>query len=522
MSKSYDQFSSSLAQRRARWFSKMPELAACWSLVIKSGGESRSFISEKPLSGQTSFLSSEDIREPSLTRSIFLPTEITFEVNNYAKRYAGKNIFQEGNIVEMYLGWDARPEFIGAGEIVDVKPRRDKDVGPIYFVTAKSRLHRLHNTENTGTPLRSGGVRLYKEKPSDLLESVPYPPRVFYPEGDDHEVVVTRTKKIKTDAKYLDVDGETLKCFPQVDEVVETQRSIRPRTYKGMRDDQIVGDIVKHFGFDYVFDKTSAKGIRILKKGVSPYAFIQKLALINDFYFWDEYDPDTGRWTAFFKSAENARGYRPGFLYWYGPEMRGNPLIDFDVNRDTEHATTEVEVFSWDTKLKTGIRHRIREEIVKGKSKFVNMDSNGINSAIDMVPVSGASVAFSAFGRRLEVISDKPFRSKEEAYQWAVRYAKARSQDYMTGSGTIIGNPAFDAMQINNFFGLEPDENGPWEVTKARHYLGSTVGYKVEFDARKFVVPGYSGTESFFANMKETLGSKNLSVLFEPLDFPRF
>lgn len=518
MSKTFDEYFASNVSRRSTWLSKMPELAACWMIVVKRGTETHEYTYHLS-TGSSVVSSSEDIREPAMVSNIDGPREISFEVNNFRNKYTGTGVFDLGNTIEFWLGWDSYPEFVGAGEIVLVKPRRDNNIGPIYFVVAKDRSHRLHETENTDYP-RKDTARYYKENASDRLDSVPYSPRVFYSESTTKEVTITTTNKKQTDATYVNVDGRDLICYPQQDQTVEVTRSTRSRTYKGMRDDQIVGDIVRHFGFDYVFDITTGKkGLRILKKGVSPYAFIKRLALINDFYFWTEYDPDTSRWVAFFKKSENALAYRPGFLYTYGPYVKGNMLLDFDVDRNEEQQTTEVQVHSWDTKLKKGIKHRIKEEILRSHSKFYNMDDDKIDRSLDIIPVSGASVIFNAFGRRLEVITDKPFRSKDEAKQFCDRYVKAKSQDYMTASGSIIGNPAFDAMQINRFYGLEPEENGQWEVTRCRHYLGSTVGYKIDFSARKIVRPGYDGSSMFFYNFKETLDPKRLSVLFDPIDW---
>ena len=413
--------------------------------------------------------------------------EIRLTMNNHNEFILNKyrNDFREGNLIELDIGWNTTEQLVAA-EIVEIEPIREDT--NVVNVIAMDRTHRMMDSDNTTDPL--------------------------------------------TDSKNPLVEAD--------EQMLREPPPLQPRTFKGKRDDQIVREILTHYGFEVrnnTIDRSDIKMERVLNCGVSAFNFIQKLAVQNDCFFWVEYEripnqlssretqitedtfrppaAHTGKWVAYFKSAENVLSStdRYGAVYRYFTDNSNNPLLSFSSSRISRNMPSEIEVIGYDTKFQKVVRYSrlptrrssspdtrlvgqstaysntpilsgtrgISQSVIGGREVFVSIDEkNTKNIALLMV---------SAFGRRVEIpVADRVFKSAEDADRFASQYIRSRLNEFMTGQITVIGNPKLRAMQRHYIVGLSPEENGYWDVFEARHKIGDS-GYGVIMEIRKAIDP---------------------------------
>jgi len=247
-------------------------------------------------------------------------------------------------------------------------------------------------------------------------------------------------------------------------------------------------EIAKHIMTDHMklqadTDLTEGIRARLQKKGVSDYAFVKRLALLNNYYFWVDYDVDKERWTGHWREKGKVHSDQEVmYSFIYNNDLAVS-LLEFKPEFNSRGQTTEVEVVSYDKKTKKTIKQVVKEEKKGPDTKFTDVEP------IEDEIVSGASVVFTAFGQRMEVISSKPFKSSKMAQKWAERYLKSRSDNFLTGDGVVVGTPDLRPRQIHYLGGMGARFNGQWELTHTRHAMGPDMAYETTIKARKIHDP---------------------------------
>lgn len=415
--------------------------------------------------------------------------ELRLTMNNHNEFILNehKDKFREGNVIELDVGWNTTEPLI-AGEIVEIEPTRE-DMNTVMIV-AMDRTHRMMDSDNTTDPLTN-----------------------------------TRNPTIEID-----------------EQILREPPPIQPRVFKGKRDDQIVMEILSHFGFEVntdTVDRSDIRMERVLNCGVSAFNFIQKLAVQNDCFFWVEYvreqpqvsretipdideNPEQashiGKWVAYFKRAESVLSSTDnyGTVYRYFTDNVNNPLLAFNSSRISRNMPSEIEVIGYNTRMQKVVRYRRGTGRRGGSSNAPDVSVVGSDTIAGGMPIRGeprgiimevingrevfgsiehkdtqniALLMVSAFGRRVEIpVADRVFRNPEDADRFASQYIRARMHEFMQGQITVIGNPKLRARQRHYIVGLSPEENGYWDVFEARHKIGDN-GYGVIMEIRKAINP---------------------------------
>lgn len=247
-------------------------------------------------------------------------------------------------------------------------------------------------------------------------------------------------------------------------------------------------DIAKHLIEDHMkleseIDLTEVIHNRVQKKGVSDYHHLKRLALINNYYLWADYDIKKHIWSIYWKDKEKVREKQEEKYSFYWNNNSAVSLLDFNANFHTREQISGVEVVNIDTNLKKPIKSIVKEEKKGQDVKFV--DDEPIENEIK----SGSSIVFTAFEQRFEVITNKKFKNKKAAQIWVEKYLKNRNEEFLTGSGTVIGTPSLRPRQVHWLGGLGARLSGEWELTHVRHMMGSNRSYETEFTARKLFDP---------------------------------
>lgn len=309
----------------------------------------------------------------------------------------------------------------------------------------------------------------------------------------------------------------TIKAYDASHKHMDRQGHRGGSSIKNVRDSDVATHkIGTHMSFKTDVDQSDGTHTRWQKKGVSDYHFVKRLALINGFYYWVDYDPHNEVWVGHWRDKKKLRMEQEKMYSFIYNNNVAVSLLEFGIETTLRGQSTEVEVVGWNEKLKQPISAIVKEEesyelphkpgrgagerweveqkkthpglkrILKKKipaNIFTDMDptETGIPKATAMV--------FTAFGQRLEVVSHKPFASKKAAQAWAERYMRARQENFVIGDGVIVGTPDLRPRQIHLLGGLGSKYDGQWEFTQVKHKMAKGHPYEIRFQARRLYDP---------------------------------
>lgn len=302
---------------------------------------------------------------------------------------------------------------------------------------------------------------------------------------------------------------------------------------KNVRDSRVVQHkIAEHMG--HMADCDISDGIfsRIQRKGISDYQFIKRLALLSDFYYWCDWDLGYKRWVGHFKNKDKLHKNQDKMYSFVYDNDVAVSLLKFQLDFTMRGMSTDIEIVSFDPDLKKPINKVISEtrgqylahtpgpgstnpSERKKKRKRENPYVHKINepttyhglgeilnkrikvedsSFTDTEPFKGGipkgtSLTFTCFGRRIYVVADKPFKNEKDAAGWAARFMKSQLENFVMGSGCVVGTPDLLPRQVHYLGGLGTRFSGKWELTKVVHKILTEGPYECDIEARKLYEP---------------------------------
>jgi phage protein D len=228
--------------------------------------------------------------------------------------------------------------------------------------------------------------------------------------------------------------------------------------YREKTDSQIVKEIADKAHMESVIDDTKLiNPIRRKKGGQDYFKFLSLLAQANKGYEVSL----SGRTLYFIESKKDKEAILS--LRW------GKELISFNPVLNSSRAITEVIVRSWDRKRKKKIEVSIKagqEKKQEGNKRLASQ------------------VAREIYGDVVEVITEKPVRSVDEAKRIAMAKLEEGSDNFIKGSGETIGIPQLRPGVCIDLEGLGVWFQGKYYVEKVEHTIDSS-GYRTKFDVRK-------------------------------------
>jgi phage protein D len=271
-------------------------------------------------------------------------------------------------------------------------------------------------------------------------------------------------------------------------------RSKKKVAYTNMPDEVIVKKVASKYGYGVDVDTTKQKKhttttktggkkavypTRVQSADMTDWDFLSRLAEINRFDLWVEYDRTQKKEIVHFKRRQDAGS--PEYIFTYN----GNDgsLLEAEPDFSITEQVTDVEVLVYDTRKKKIERTTVRDT---KKSEQVNLRtaSKG-NMTAKKTMAAGARVRFTAFGQVLEAFRDRPFRSRAEAESFVQQWLKERERDLIIMRGRVVGIETLRPRQIHELAGLGARLDGVYRFTQVRHEQVAGSPYTCSFVANK-------------------------------------
>lgn len=263
----------------------------------------------------------------------------------------------------------------------------------------------------------------------------------------------------------------------------------RKTYYQGLTDDKIVKKVAAKYGYSVSTDtpilkRTKVKGkfiARVQPSEMSDWDFLRKLAAINRFDLWVEFDQIKNQYVVHFKEKKDAGSAIYKFEYHQGMGSLLEAQPDFSI----QDQPTDVEVLYFDRKRRTIERTVIRDST---PAEVVKLTSVGVGNLEAKKEVSrGASVRFTAFGQQLEAYTDRPFSSKNEAATFVQNWLKERENDFLILRAQVVGVEDLAARQIHQFVGMSKRLDGFYKLTQVKHNMTPGSIYRCDVLAHKIL-----------------------------------
>ena len=261
------------------------------------------------------------------------------------------------------------------------------------------------------------------------------------------------------------------------------KETAKRRRFTNKRDDQIIVELAEIYKFAADVNRTDGKRTRVKKRGRSDWEFILHLAKFNDFEVWVDWDLSIG-WVLHFRK-EDIRKPTDYHHFVYGDMMDDQTnLLECFPELEVSKQSTDIEVLSYDRRL----RKVNASELSETKQVVVKSIRGGIKSGKVLESVDyGAKVRFSAFGRTMEVISNRPFKNKKDAKRHVENYLRSRERDFLTCTGTVIGIENLRPRQIHYLDGLGAKFSGFYKFIQVTHKWQKDGIYETDFVAYKMI-----------------------------------
>ena len=355
--------------------------------------------------------------------------------------------FQEGNYIDLHMGYGGQRIFMDRCEIVKWQPIFPAE-GPITLkITGFDGRHRMSSSNKIVAKSKQEKT-YYKNLPDEsIVEKI----ASKYGYGVDYDVtegkkskkvLATVSQKTRTDALSGNKKGTAVKKSQKVQYVLPT---------------------------------------RVQEESQSDWEFLQTLAAINDFDLWVDYDRIDKKYVVHFKKKEPIR--LAGFVFSYNGY--NGSLLSAEPDFSIKEQVTSAKVLFFDQKV--GIVETVVVSDLRDADQMM-LDSNKIgrgNLAAHKSMVRGASVRFTAFGQTITAISDRPFSSKADAELFALQVLKQHERDFLIVTGKVVGEATLRSRQVHELVGLSERLDGLYLFTNVKHKMSPDSIYVTEFVATK-------------------------------------
>jgi len=229
-------------------------------------------------------------------------------------------------------------------------------------------------------------------------------------------------------------------------------RGTHTRTYTGMSDSDIAGEIARAVGLQVESDPSSPAHDHVYQDGQTHMEFLRERAWRIGYEVYVR-----GR-TLYFKDASR-NSEQPIELEW-GKELRSfRPVLTL-----TEQVG-QVTVKGWDP---------------ANKREIVGQATRG-ETAPEIGESSGAQMAEQAFGSASELVVHSRVASQDEADRLAQAHLDRRSGAFVTAKGECNGLPALRAGSLVEISALGNRFSGRYRVTSATHIWDTRRDYVTRF-----------------------------------------
>lgn len=232
-------------------------------------------------------------------------------------------------------------------------------------------------------------------------------------------------------------------------------RGTKTRTFTRMRDSDIVAQVASAAKLTVKASRTSEPLDYVLQRNQTDLAFIRDRASRIGYETLVE-----GTTLLFRPLKPQGRAVLT---------LERQDLLEFSPRLSTLGQVNEVEVRGWDAQQK--------KPTVVGKASARNVANMG--------RTSGISTTSREFGKTAYAVIDQATTTPQEAQAIAEGQINRMALDYITGEGTIQGNPALRIGRVIEIRGLGKRFSGNYYVTATNHRYATGEGYRTEFSVRR-------------------------------------
>jgi len=304
-------------------------------------------------------------------------------------------------------------------------------------------------------------------------------PRFSFPQGDIPTIELTgytadirmmdgkspkAVKKKKLKKKEIDADLRIFQANPKLSLVLNT--------------------ITGPYEFNLDYDELTLpfpKGL-VQRPNTSDYDLIKGLANLTGFIFWVDGDED-GLWTLHFKEP-NAKGIISDVQEAEYTFAYGHTLFSFDPEFSFRDVKTKLVVEA-DNPDNAEKPHRIEIEDEETAPDFLS--DGDAESVVDKPILTGGSAKIYLGEFQIEVIPNKHFTKESELKLWAEQWFRRHREDFVNGSGTLIGLEDVFARQTHKLTGMGNTLDGRYYFARVRHTLNADAGYTMAIEARRVI-----------------------------------
>ena len=275
--------------------------------------------------------------------------------------------------------------------------------------------------------------------------------------------------------------------------------------YPEMTHSEAVRVIADKYGFIADVDDSDRVDNLFQKRDMNDYAFVRGLANVNSREFWVDYDYyGTQSWVLHWKNP--AQDDRPLYTFRYRDGNKSS-LLEFEPEYTLDDGPIELRVMYFDRR--TGQWEylsedsgqdatadedpRFRRGTRRGSRRTVRRRSDGTERAgearraIAEEITSASRLRLAAGGHSIDVVSDRHFGSIADALDFAKRWFTARRNNFILGTGKVVGVETLRPRQVHRLEGLGPRLSGDYYFILVRHSFVPDVGYTCEFKCHKIV-----------------------------------
>ncbi|MBW2121336.1 MAG: phage late control D family protein [Deltaproteobacteria bacterium] len=238
------------------------------------------------------------------------------------------------------------------------------------------------------------------------------------------------------------------------------QRTRLRKPFKATTDSGIVRQIATQMNLEPMVDETEVEYPLVSPKGETCASFLRQRAERIC------YEVVVKRETLYFQRPRYLENPSPGLtLEW------GRSLIHFSPRLPTFNAPTEVTVRGSQTSQG------------RGKEPLVGTARAG-DERVKMGTETGQQIARSVFGDHHLLVEDHNITTSQEANEVARARLETQAMNFITGSGSCIGNPRLRARMVLALKGLGKRFSGNYYVTAATHTIDGG-GYRTDFQVKR-------------------------------------
>lgn len=245
----------------------------------------------------------------------------------------------------------------------------------------------------------------------------------------------------------------------------------------------IMDRIAEDYGFFTDVDEFDFGRNITQKAGMSDYDLAKGLANFTGFLFWVDGD-ENGIWTLHFKDPKVVRTSElqdKQFTFHYG-QGELSTLLSFEPELAVRDARTKIKIA-----IRNPERGRDFIEVIEEEEKATDLKSKAkIDDPLEKPIPTGATIKLFFGDFSLEIVTNKTsFIDASDARAWAEQWFRRQRENFVIGSGELIGIEEVLARQVHTFDGLGVAFNGDYYFTRARHVMDQSKGYRVDFTARR-------------------------------------